>query len=157
MLLFKTGLNHANKWACLIGVFAALLGLNISGYRVVISRRALRSALQAAGDRVRNAVDRRADHFPERRHWRHHALRLGQEGQYRRQRPTADLTPAAEAAQVTVTAFWVRLIAASTIFISGAAAIERAASRRTNLPLMDVLETSSRRTMPTTPAMACRI
>ncbi|MGI5273336.1 hypothetical protein ACQEUU_29600 [Nonomuraea sp. CA-218870] len=153
MLLFKTGLNHANKGACLIGVFAALLGLVISGYRVMISRRALRSAPQAAGDRVRNAVDRRAHHFRERLHWRHRALQFGQEGQYGRQHPIADPMPAAEPAQVTTTAFWVRSIAASTIF--GAAAIERTASYRTSLPLMDVLETSSWRTITMTPAMTC--
>ncbi|MGA4989647.1 hypothetical protein [Nonomuraea bangladeshensis] len=48
-LLFEAGLDDADKWASVIGVFVGLLGLGLSGYGVVLSRNALRSRPQAAG------------------------------------------------------------------------------------------------------------
>ncbi|MFI6800982.1 hypothetical protein [Streptosporangium canum] len=52
VLLFKAGLDDADKWASVIGVFVGLLGLGLSGYGVVLARRALRSGPQAAGVQV---------------------------------------------------------------------------------------------------------
>ncbi len=40
VLLFRVGLDDADKWASVIGVFAALLGLGLSEYGVVLTRRA---------------------------------------------------------------------------------------------------------------------
>ncbi|MER5619960.1 hypothetical protein ABT061_02815 [Streptosporangium sp. NPDC002544] len=52
MLLFKAGLDDADKWASVIGVFVGLLGLILSGYGVMLSHRALQSGLQATGVQV---------------------------------------------------------------------------------------------------------
>ncbi|WP_182876986.1 tetratricopeptide repeat protein [Microbispora sp. H10670] len=52
VLLFRAGLDDADKWASVIGVFVGLLGLGLSGYGVVLSRRALRSDHQATEVRV---------------------------------------------------------------------------------------------------------
>ncbi|MGW4961396.1 hypothetical protein ACWEPL_29590 [Nonomuraea sp. NPDC004186] len=52
ILLFKAGLDDADKWASVIGVFVGLLGLGLSGYSVMLSRRALQSGSQAAGVQV---------------------------------------------------------------------------------------------------------
>ncbi|MGN9847240.1 hypothetical protein ACTMTI_55090 [Nonomuraea sp. H19] len=52
VLLFKAGLDDADKWASVIGAFAGLLGLGISGYGVMLARRAMQSDPQAAGAQV---------------------------------------------------------------------------------------------------------
>ncbi|MFF3445326.1 hypothetical protein [Streptosporangium sp. NPDC002721] len=125
VLLFKAGLDDADKWASVIGVFVGLLGLILSGYGVVLSRRALQSGLQATGVQVTASGTRSiAGQAISGNVFTGDTMPVGSIEKNKTpadNAPQADPAPAADApqtagaAQVTVTASGERSIAAQTI------------------------------------------
>lgn len=55
MFLLKAGLDDADKWASVIGVFIGSAGLGISVYGVVLARRSLQSGVDSTAVHVTSA------------------------------------------------------------------------------------------------------
>ncbi|GAA3407703.1 hypothetical protein GCM10018952_02130 [Streptosporangium vulgare] len=117
VLLFKVGLDDADKWASVLGVFATLFGLGISGYSAVLSRRALQSGppvtgVQATASGTRSIA---AQTISGTVSTGDTAPRGPTEKNPIGNAPQTTPAPAAEVVQVTVTASGTRSIAAQTI------------------------------------------
>ena len=124
VLLFKAGLDDADKWASVLGLFVGLGGLGLSGYGVVLSHRT-QTGPQATGVQVTASGTRSiaahtisgtastGDTAP--------AASTEENSEPAGSAPQADYKPVAEAppsagaAQVTITASGTRSIAAHTI------------------------------------------
>src|SRR5690606_9338018 len=128
VFLFKAGLDDADKWSSVIGAFVGLAGLILSGYGVVLSRRAMHRDPPRAGTQVTASGTRSiaahtisgtvstGDTAPpaateENTRPTESAAPTGPADA----KPAAETTPPTETAQLTVTASGERSIAAHTI------------------------------------------